>query len=199
MREHHQSELQVMAQGDIRESSLDAKIKISREDLANTLYCWLAEYLTETKVRVMADEIGFRLKGLMGMKVKKSLYERFYQELFILYMYLIVLTCRDAIAEEEKKNAILALFHKTVYERNIRVTGTPYDQWIAFMHHMYNGYQNAIASASLLTPLLLLADEFEKNLFQKKRLGHYTKFEFSMQISGMVKHLSEVLQEYTIQ
>jgi hypothetical protein len=188
-----------MGQGDIRESSLDAKIKISKEDLANTLYCWLAEHLTEIKVIGTAEEIGFMRKGLWGMRVKKSLYEKFYRELFILYMYLIVLTCRDAIEDEEKKNDIVEILHKIVFEKNIRVTGVKYNQWISFMHHIYNRYKDAIESGSLLTPLLLIAEEFEKNLFHKKRFGPYTKFEFSMRIAGMVKHLSGVFQEYTIE
>jgi len=52
---------------------------------------------------------------------------------------------------------------------------------------------------SLLTPVLLVAHEFEKNLFGALTLDPYVRFETGMRIGGIVKQLSQLLQEYEIE
>lgn len=174
-------------------------IKISKRDFADTLYYWLSEHLTDKEVKQMANEVGFNMRGFLGIRIKKKLYAKFYGELFILNMYLIAFTCEAVIENEDKKKDILKIFHSTVYERNIKVTGISYSHWIKLMELIYNEYRQAMETESLLTPLLLLANKFSKNLFGETKLKPFVKFETGMRLGGIVKHLSKALQEYEIE
>ena len=174
-------------------------IQISKRDFADTLYYWLSEHLTEQEVKEMANQVGFRMKGFFRIKISKKLYGKFYSELFALNMYLIVFTCEGVIKDEDKKRDILDRFHSIVYDRNVKVTGIDYNDWMKYMKLIYNEYSKAMDKESLLTPVLLVADELEKNLFGKITLDPYVKFEFGMRIGGIVKQLSKTLQEYDIE
>jgi len=134
----------------------------------------------------MAHEFRFEIKGLLRIKIEKKLYEKFYSELFALNMYLIVFVCESIIKDENKRENILDIFHNIVY-------------WMKFMKLIYNEYNKAMEQESLLTPILLVANEFEKNLFGKITSDHYVRFEAGMRIGGIAKQLSKTLQEYDIE
>ena len=182
-----------------RDTALESTVKISKEDFVDTLYLWLSEHLTEKEVKAMADEVGFNTKGLFRIKVSKKLYSKLYIELFTLNMYLIVSSCEAVIEDEDKKKNVLDMFHNTVYEKNIKVSGISYNKWLNLMELIYDEYRKATEEASLLSPLLLLANRFCKNLFgDKMKLDSSLKFEISMRIGGMAKQLSKTLHEYDI-
>lgn len=178
---------------------MENMVKISKKDFADTLYYWLSEHLTEREVKSMANEVSFKIKGFFGIKTNEKLYDKFYGELFTLNMYLIVFTCEAVIEDGDKKNDILEIFHNTVYERNVKVTGTSYSNWIKLMELIYNEYRKSMEQESLLSPLLLLANEFSNNLFGKVKLEPFVKFETGMRIGGIVKQLSKTLQVYDIE
>jgi hypothetical protein len=178
---------------------LESTVKISKKDYADTLYYWLSEHLTEKEVKGIANEVGFHLKGIFRFRVNKKSYAKFHGELFALNMYLIVSTCDSVIEDEDKKKDILDIFYSTVYERNIKVTGISYSDWVKSMELIYNEYRKAMGAKSLLRPLLLLANEFCKNLFGDTKLDSFAKFEIGMRIGGVVKQLSKTLQEYDIE
>ncbi len=178
---------------------MESTVKISMEDFVDTLYLWLSEHLTEKEVKAMADEVGFNTKGLFRIKVSKKLYSKLYIELFTLNMYLIVSSCEAVIEDEDKKKNVLDMFHNTLYEKNIKVSGISYNKWLNLMELIYDEYGKATEEASLLSPLLLLANRFCKNLFgDKMKLDSSLKFEISMRIGGMAKQLSKTLHEYDI-
>lgn len=178
---------------------MESTVKISMEDFVDTLYLWLSEHLTEKEVKAMADEVGFNTKGLFRIKVSKKLYSKLYIELFTLNMYLIVSSCEAVIEDEDKKKNVLDMFHNTVYEKNIKVSGISYNEWLNLMELIYDEYRKATEEASLLSPLLLLANRFCKNLFgDKMKLDSSLKFEISMRIGGMAKQLTKTLNEYDI-
>lgn len=179
--------------------TLGNAIKISKRDFADTLYYWLSEHLTDQEVKDMAHEFRFEIKGFLKIKIEKKLYEKFYSELFALNMYLIVFVCESIIKDENKRGDILDIFHNIVFERNIKVTGISYNDWMKFMKLIYNEYNKAMEQESLLTPILLVANEFEKNLFGKITSDHYVRFEAGMRIGGIAKQLSKTLQEYDIE
>lgn len=178
---------------------MGSRIKVTKKDFADTLYYLLSEHLTEKEVKEMAHEIGFKIKGFFRIKINKKLYTKFHGELFILNMYLIVFTCEGLIEDEGKRNNVIDLFHSIVYERNVKVTGVSYSNWMKLMKLMYDSYNKAMEKESLLTPLLLVAEEFEKNLFKKMNLDPKVKFEVAMRIGGIGKHLSKALKEYDIE
>ena len=178
---------------------MEGPITISKQDCADTLYYWLSEHLAEHEVKAMAEQIGFQLKGLFGVKVNKKLYGKFYSELFTLNMYLIVFACEEAIAEEAPRDGVLESFHKLVYTRNIKVTGISYGRWMKLMKLIYDEYTRTIEEASLLTPVLLIAQAFEVNLFGKSVLDPYVRFETGMRIGGIVQQLSKLLHGYVIE
>ena len=175
------------------------KIKISKRDFADTLYYWLSEHLSDQEVKNMAHEVRFKIKGFLKIKTKKKLYEKFYLELFALNMYLIVFTCESIIKDDHKRGDILDMFHNLVFERHIKVTGISYTDWMSFMELIYNEYNKAMEKESLLTPILLVANEFENNLFGKITSDPYARFEAGMRIGGIAKQLSKTLQEYDIE
>lgn len=179
--------------------TLGNAIKISKRDFADTLYYWLSEHLTDQEVKDMAHEFRFEIKGFLKIKIEKKLYEKLYSELFALNMYLIVFVCESIIKDENKRGGILDIFHNIVFERNIKVTGISYSDWMKFMKLIYNEYNKAMEQESLLTPILLVANEFEKNLFGKITSDHYVRFEAGMRIGGIAKQLSKTLQEYDIE
>ncbi|MEE9505152.1 MAG: hypothetical protein V3V90_08470 [Thermodesulfobacteriota bacterium] len=182
-----------------RDTALESTVKISKEDFVDTLYLWLSEHLTEKEVKAMADEVGFNTKGLFRIKVSKKLYSKLYIELFTLNMYLIVSSCEAVIEDEDKKKNVLDMFYNTVFEKNIKVSGISYNKWLNLMELIYDEYGKATEEASLLSPLLLLANRFCKNLFgDKMKLDSSLKFEISMRIGGMAKQLSKTLHEYDI-
>jgi len=178
---------------------LESTLKISKRDFADTLYYWLSEHLTEREVIAMANEVNFNLKGVLRIRTNKKLYAKFYGELFALNMYLIVFACEAVIEDEDKKKDILNLFHSTVYQRNIKVTGISYNNWINSMELIYNEYRKAMETESLLRPLLLLVNEFCKNLFGETKLAPFVKFEIGMRIGGILKQLLKTLEEYDIE
>lgn len=178
---------------------MENMVKISKKDFADTLYYWLSEHLTEREVKSMANEVSFKIKGFFGIKTNEKLYDKFYGELFTLNMYLIVFTCEAVIEDGDKKNDILEIFNNTVYERNVKVTGMSYSNWIKLMELIYNEYRKSMEQESLLSPLLMLANEFSNNLFGKVKLEPFVKFETGMRIGGIVKQLSKTLQAYDIE
>ena len=177
---------------------MEAPLTISKQDCAETLYLWLSEHLADKEVKAMAEQIGFRLKGRLGMGSNKKLYRKFHSELFSLNMYLIVFTCESAIADPVTRNNVLHLFHKLVYGKNVKVTGISYVKWIEFMKLIYAEYTRSMEEKSLLTPVLLIAQAFEVNLFGKSVLDSYVRFETGMRIGGMIQQLSKLLQGYVI-
>jgi NADH:ubiquinone oxidoreductase subunit F (NADH-binding) len=177
---------------------MEAPLTISKQDCAETLYLWLSEHLADKEVRAMAGQIGFRLKGWIGIGPKKKLYRKFHSELFSLNMYLIVFTCETAIADPATRNNVLHRFHKLVYGRNIKLTGISYVKWTEFMKLIYAEYTRSMEEKSLLTPVLLIAQAFELNLFGKSVLDSYVRFEIGMRIGGMIQQLSKLLQGYVI-
>lgn len=146
----------------------------------------------------MAEQVGFRLKGRLGVRDNKKLYGKFHSELFSLNMYLTVSTSEAAIADAATKNDVLQLFHRLVYSRNIKVTGVSYVRWMQFMKLIYDEYARSMEEKSLLTPVLLIAQAFEVNLFGKSALDPYVRFETGMRIGGMVQQLTKLLQRYMI-
>lgn len=147
----------------------------------------------------MADEVGFRITGFLKLKIKKKSYEKFHAELFALNMYLIIFTCESIIKDEHKRGDILDIFHNVVFERHIKVTGISYNDWMRFMKLIYHEYNKAVETESLLTPILLVANEFEKNLFGKITSDPHARFEAGMRIGGIARQLSKTLQEYDIE
>jgi hypothetical protein len=179
---------------------VEGVITISKRDFADTLYYWLSEHLAEHEVREMAKQVDFRIKRLCRLGINKKLYSMFHSELFALNMYLIVFTCEGMIEDVENKNKVLSIFHQLVYARNIKVTGIRYNRWMGLMELIYDRYRKAMEEkGSLLTPVLLVAHEFEKNLFGALTLDPYVRFETGMRIGGIVKQLSQLLQEYEIE
>ncbi len=178
---------------------MEGGVKISKKDFADTLYCWLSEHLAKQEVKAMAKQVGFKITGLFGIIINKKLYSQFYSELFALNMYLIVFSCEGVIQDASTKDEVLEIFHKLVYSRNIKVTGTSYKRWIVLMKLIYEDYRKAMEEKSLLTPILLVSGAFEKNLFGKPILDPYVRFETGMRIGGIVRQLSQLLQDYTIE
>ena len=178
---------------------MDGGVKISKKDFADTLYLWLSEHLTKQEVKAMARQVGFKITDLFGMIINKKLYSQFYSELFSLNMYLIVFSCEGVIRDASTKDEVLEIFHKLVYARNIKVTGTSYKRWIVLMKLIYEDYRKAMEEKSLLTPILLVSGAFEKNLFGKPIMDPYVRFETGMRIGGIVRQLSQLLQDYTIE
>jgi hypothetical protein len=177
---------------------METHITISKQECAETLYLWLSEHLADKEVRAMAEQIGFRLKGRLGVKANRKRYGTFHSELFSLNMYLIVSTSDAVIADESTKNDVLQLFHRLVYSRNIKVTGISYVRWMQFMRLIYDEYARSMEEKTLLTPVLLIAQAFEVNLFGKSALDPYVRFETGMRIGGMIQQLTRLLQGYMI-
>ena len=44
---------------------MEGGVTISKEDFADTLYCWLSEHLAKQEVKAMAKQVDFKITGLL--------------------------------------------------------------------------------------------------------------------------------------
>lgn len=168
------------------------KIKVSKEEFAEVLYYWLFRYLSKKDVKSKAKDLKFRIKSNQD-------FNRIFQELFVLNIWIIIHSCEIVFKDEDKRNECLDIFHRLVYERNVQGTEENFSNWMILMSTRYSAYGNAMATYHPSTPLWVVADVFYKNLLGEitKDLGAQTTL---IAYTGLsVKYLEEAIMQYDIQ
>lgn len=166
-------------------------MKVSKEQFAEVLYHWLSNFLTEKAVKKTAKEFGFKIKNNRD-------FNRIFQELFTLNMWLIVYTCELAFEDEDKGNECLDIFHNLIYERHAKDVDEDFMKWMSLMHAKYVEYTKAIETDYPSTPLWVLATLINKNLFGKIKKDPFLQTKIVIHVGEFKKHLRKAIKEYSI-
>jgi len=171
---------------------MEEKAIVTKKKLTESLYYWFSGYITEKEVKKTAKELGFRIW-------KKEDFNKIFRELFVFNMWLIIHTCEKVFDDEDKRNECLDIFHNLVYNRNIDNNEISFINWKSSIVSRYIEYSKAMKTEHPSTPLWVVAEILNRNLFgevrkdlsfQLKIIGHIGLFE---------KYLGEVLLKYDIE
>lgn len=168
------------------------KVKVSRKQFAEVLYCWLSGFLTEEAVKKTAKDIGFKIRNNKD-------FTKIFEELFVLDMWLIVHTAEGIFVDEDKRNECLDMFHHLIYNCHIESTERSYNDWMMSIAPRYAEYGKARETEHPSTPLWVVANVFNKRLFGE--IKNDLRFQTMVIIyQGLfVKHLGEAIKQYNIE
>lgn len=164
------------------------KTKLTEKQFSEVLYAWLANFMTETSIRKIAQEIHFEIRNTEDLG-------KIYNEFLALNIWLIIYTCDSVIENKEKRNKYLDLLHKLVYERHIKENKT----WLQSMAKKYLEYTKAIETEHPSTPLWVLATLIYKNLFGEIKKDPFLQMYIVNHVGLFIDHLSRAIKEYEIE
>ena len=170
----------------------DKKVKVTKKQLAEALYYWFSGYLTEKEVKKTAKELGFRIW-------KKEDFKKIFRELFVFNMWLIIHTCENVFDVEDKRNECLDIFHNLVYNRNIDNNEISFINWKISIVSRYIEYSKAMKTEHPSTPLWVVAEILNRNLFGEVKKDLFFQMEVIAHIGLFVKHLGEGILQYDIE
>lgn len=164
------------------------KTKVTERQFSEVLYAWLANFMTETSIRKIAQEIHFEIKNNEDLEI-------IYNEFLALNIWLISYTCASVIESEEKRNTYLDLLHKLVYERHIKENKT----WLQSMAKKYLEYTKAMRTEHPSTPLWVLATVINKNLFGEIKKDPILQMKLVTHVGLFIENLGRAIKEYEIE
>jgi len=168
------------------------KVNVSKEEFGEVLYHWVAGRLTKKAIKETAKSWGFKIKGNEG-------FNKILQELFALNMWLIVHTCEMVFEDEDKRNECLDIFHRLVYERHTEGTEEDFGKWMILMSAKYVEYSKARETEHPSTPLWVVANLINKNLFGEIKKDLQFQSLIVAYIGLSVKHLGKAITQYDIE
>ncbi len=168
------------------------KVKVSKGQFAEVLYCWLSGFLTEKAIRKSAQELGFKIRNNKDLS-------KISEELFALNMWLIIYTCAGVFENEDKRNECLDIFHHLVYERHTEGTEEIFGEWMILMAAKYIEYNRAMETEHPSTPLWVVATLVNKNLFGEIKEDPHLQMRIIFQIGLSVEHLGKAIKQYDIE
>ncbi len=167
------------------------KLKVSKEQFAGILYCWLSGNLTNKAIKKMARELRFKIKGNKD-------FSRIFEELFFLNMWLIVYTCEGVFENEKKRNECLDIFHHLIYTRHIENKKNNFNDWMRSLYPGYVKYNKAMGTEHPSTPLWVVANIVNKRLFGKIKKDPILQMKIVIYIGLVVEHLGKLIKQYDI-
>ena len=170
----------------------DKNVKVTKKQLAEALYYWFSGYLTKKEVKKTAKELGFRIW-------KKEDFKKIFRELFVFNMWLIIHTCENVFDVEDKRNECLDIFHNLVYNRNIDNSEISFINWKISIASRYIEYSKAMKTEHPSTPLWVVAEILNRNLFGEVKKDLSFQMKVIAHIGLFVKHLGEGILQYDIE
>ena len=170
----------------------EKKVKVTKKKLAESLYYWFSGYLTEKEVKKTAKELGFRIW-------KREDFKKIFKELFVFNMWLIIHTCENVFDDEDKRNECLDIFHNLVYNRNIDNNEISFINWKISIVSRYIEYSKAMKTEHPSTPLWVVAEILNRNLFGEVKKDLSFQMKVTAHIGLFVKYLGEVILRYDIE
>ncbi|GAJ13843.1 unnamed protein product, partial [marine sediment metagenome] len=168
------------------------KAKVTKKKLTESLYYWFSGYLTEKEVKKTAKELGFRIW-------RREDFKKIFKELFVFNMWLIIHTCENVFDDENKRNECLDIFHNLVYNRNIDNNEISFINWKSSIASRYIEYSKAMKTEHPSTPLWVVAEILNRNLFGEVRKDLSFQLKVIAHIGLFEKYLGEVLLKYDIE
>jgi hypothetical protein len=168
------------------------KVKVSKEEFTEVLYHWLSLQLTKEQIEKTANDFDFKIKGNKD-------FNKIFQELFALNMWLIVYSCEGVFEEEDKRNECLDTFHHLVYERHAEGIEGNFNGWMMLMATKYAEYTKAMEAEHPVNPLWVFAELINKNLFGEVRESVIVQTHIAIYVVSITKHLPELIEKYDIE
>lgn len=168
------------------------KVKVSREQLAEVLYYWLAGYLTKKAIKKTAKELSFRIGNNKD-------FSKIFEELFALNMWLTVYTCEGVFEDEDKRNECLDIFHHLVYNHHIENKESSFNDWMMLISPRYIEYSKAMETEHPSTPLWVVANIINKRLFGEIKEDLFFQMKMVAHIGLFIEHLGKAIKEYDIE
>jgi hypothetical protein len=168
------------------------KGKVSKTGFAEGLYLWLSQRLSKEAVKETAEEFDFKIKSNKD-------FNKMFQELFALNMWLIVRTCERVFEDVDKRNECLDIFHRLVYERYSQDIGENFGKWMKLMGAKYIEYIKAMETEHPSGPLWVLAKLINTNLFGKLKKDPFIQLAISSYVAIPAEYLEELIKKYDIE
>ena len=169
------------------------KIKVSKEQFAEALYYhWFLKVWNDKEIKKTAEELDFKIRN-------DNDYSKIYKELFFLNMWIVIYTCEKVFEDENKRNKYLDFFHHFVYGRVTEGRETNFGNWIKTITAKYIEYNKAMETKHPSTPLWVLAELINKNLFGEIEVSAILQTEIITQVALSIQHLREAIKYYDIE
>ena len=168
------------------------KVKVSKGEFSEVLYYWLAGRLTKEAIKETAKDLNFKIKS-------NEDFNKIFEELFAINMWLIVRSCEMVFEDEDKRNECLDIFHRLVYERHTEGTEEDFGKWMILMSAKYIEYSKARETQHPSTPLWVVANLINRNLFGEIKKDLKFQSLVIAYIGLSVKHLGEAIKQYDIE
>lgn len=168
------------------------KVKVSKHQFSEILYFWLSNRLSNQAIEETAKDLDFVINN-------NEDFNKLFDELFTLNMWLIVRACERVFDDDEKRNDCLDTFHHLVYERYHKGTEENFDDWIALMAKRYIDYVKAMDTEHPAGPAWVLAKVINKNLFREVKKDIWVQTMIGAYIGIYAKNLEELIRKYDIE
>ncbi len=167
-------------------------VKVSKNEFAEVLCRWLSKFLTKQAIKKTGKEFGFRIRNNKD-------FSRVFKELFVLNMWLTVYTCKRVFWGRRKRNKCLSIFHGLVYKRHTGGTEEDFGKWMKSLDTKYVEYDRAMKTRHPSTPLWVVANLINRNLFGEIREDWLLQMHIITHIEMFVKHLGKAIKQYDIE
>ena len=173
------------------------KTKITKSEFASLLdFClWEAFELESSggsiakSIVKTAEDIDFKIRNENDSK-------RLFQELLILYMWVIIHACTKVFSDEDKRNACLDIFHRNLYEVYYKdTTEQSFTQWIKSFVLRYREYVKAAEKAGKLGPMWWLAKAANQNIFGEAKRDILVQAKIANRIGTFMEYVDNVLEK----
>ena len=191
------------ARSDIRESikkkvaTVKGKVKITKPEFASILdFCLSKGFELESpgesiarSIAKTAEDIEFEIRNENDSK-------RLFQELLILYMWVITRACTKLFKDEDKCYACLDIFHRNVYKAYYKnTTETSMLQLEKSFRKKYLQYEKAAEKADKPGPMWWLAKAANQNIFGEVKKDPFAQMHIGEIIGTFMEYVDKVLEQ----
>lgn len=173
------------------------KVKITKTEFASVLDFCLSkgfeldspgESITKSITKT-AEDIEFEIRNEDDTK-------RLFQELLILYMWVIIRACTKVFKDADKRNTCLDIFHRNVYETYYKgTTDQGFTQWIKSFGLKYLQYEKAAEKADEPGPIWWLAKAANQNIFGEVKEDPWVQMRIGDIIGTFMEYVDKVLEQ----
>lgn len=169
------------------------KIKATKEEFALVLSTLLKMRLSHEQLNETAELFNFDIS-------KKRNFERLFNELYKLNMWIITHSCERIFDDVDKRNECLDIFHKKVhqaYNEAVREQ-VGFDDWVIDMVAKYSEYNDALKSDQPPGSLWALATVLSIGIFGKLNLDVFVHTALGEYIATGIKATESALKQYKV-
>ncbi len=191
------------ARNDIRESirkkvtKVKGKVKITKTEFASVLdFCLSKGFELEAPGESIAKSIAKTAEDIEFEIRNENDTKRLFQELLVLYMWVITRACTKVFKDEDRRDACLDIFHRNVYETYYKnTTETGMTQLEKSFRMKYLEYDKAAAKADKPGPMWWLAKAANQNIFGEVKRDTFVQVLIGDIIGTFMEYVDKVLEQ----